>query len=500
MQAGEPVTIPNPIRTCPSVRPWAPRSGTVIHVVAEPPAVVGKLVACARRFADEIAACAGSLHSVARVASAERFSDAVVGDIVLVIDPANCSGVEESYTITADGVLTIVGGGLDGVFYGTRTVLHQLAQQQEISVDVEDSPHYAERGVLLDIGRKHFSVEWIANLMHDMAQLKLNVLQLHISDALGFRVASDKHPEIASPENVTANDVRHLLDLAVQHHITIIPDVDTPGHMDHLLADKPAWQLRLADGTVLPGHLDYSIREAREFVADIVADIAELFGSPTFHLGGDEFFPAPWQGTGSGVVSAETAPQLLEFSRDVYGPTATIVDGYIAYLSELVRVLERRGITARVWNDDVNPGVGLAKLPASVEVDCWVRWNTTKPHAGALAAAGHSLVNANGDYLYIILEEDGIGTGPTKSPRGIYESWTPRTFMGAAGNGGDHVVQSDADVRGAHLSIWCDHPEVLTEVEVGDALQPWLQAFSQKVWGSTPRFATYDEFLERAPQ
>lgn len=494
-----PWLVPQPQRMTPARTPWEPTPDARIHVAERD---LEALRASARMLSRVLDDCSGEPR---RPASGEQSSRIVVtpagcepeprvGDVVLRLDAAHLDGRAEAWSARSEGVLTVVATDRAGAYYAVRRLTQHLERRSALDIDLVDWPAYPERGVLLDIARKHFPVEWIEGLIEEMGSLGLNTLQLHISDGLGFRVASAAHPEVASDPHLTAQDVKRLIRHAAAHHVSIVPDVDTPAHMDHLLRSHPEWQLRLADGTVIPGHMDLADPAARRFVEEIVAEMADLFEATSMHLGGDEYLPAPWEGTGPGTVTTHSAPHLAQWATKRLGESASAADALLVHLADLADMLRDRGIRARVWNDEVDPA-RHPRLAAETTVHVWVRWNESLPSATDISRGGHPLVNANGDYLYFILTEDGLGTGPTKHPRAIYEKWTPRTFMGAAGNGGDHLLPSDsgADLRGAHMSIWCDHPAAMDTDEIAEALTPWLRAFAQKVWDS-PLGADYDEF------
>ncbi|RVU20923.1 hypothetical protein EOT10_26685 [Streptomyces antnestii] len=415
-------------------------------------------------------------------------------DIVLKLGAVDQVDNPEAYSIVTDQTVTVTAPTAAGVFWGTRTLVQVLRSGMPVG-RIVDWPTLSERSLMLDIGRKYFTPDWIKALIREMSFLKLNTLQLHISEGLGFRVACETHPEIVSEEHLTKTEVREILAFAKKCHVRVNADVDTPGHMDHILSFHPECQLVLANGTRQHGALDFSKPDARRLVHEIVGEMCDLFDGPVFHLGGDEFFPAPWQGTGPDVISDSTAPQLLQYARDMTGnPSATAHDGYEFYMNELADLVRSKGKTARMFNDDVYPGEGVNRVDPQTQVDVWIRWNPTKPNAGQYVAAGHEVINSNGDYLYFILTSNGLGTGPYKNPKGIYERWTPRTFMGAAGSAGDYHLPEYQPVFGAHLSVWCDSPQSMGQDEVARLLQEWLQVFSQQTWGSPKPVATLDEF------
>ncbi|MGW1553299.1 family 20 glycosylhydrolase [Streptomyces sp. NPDC002346] len=414
-------------------------------------------------------------------------------DIVLRLGTVEHADSREAYSIVADEGITITSPTADGAFWGTRTLVQVLRGSLPVG-RITDWPTLTERALMLDIGRKYFTPDWIKALIREMSFLKMNALQLHLSEGLGFRVECETHPEIVSEEHLTKAEVRQILAFAKRYHVHVNADVDTPGHMDHILSTHPEYQLVLANGTRQGGYLDFSNPDARRLVHEIVGEMCDLFDGPVFHLGGDEFFPAPWQGTGPDTVSDLTAPQLVHYARDMTGNTsATAHDGYNFYLNELAGLVHAKGKVARMFNDDMYPGTGVNPVDPRTQVDVWIRWNSSKPNAEQFVDAGHEVINSNGDYLYFILTSNGLGLGPNKNPEGIYERWTPRTFMGAAGNAGDFHLPEDKPVLGAHLSVWCDSPQSMSQDEVARLLQEWLQVFSQQTWGSPKPTATLEE-------
>ncbi|WP_188797234.1 family 20 glycosylhydrolase [Dyella nitratireducens] len=420
-------------------------------------------------------------------------------DIHLFLGPVSDVSSPEGYQITVANGLQIKGVGVAGAFYATRTLLQTLRTRKQYAGTVVDWPAYAHRGVMVDIARKYFTPGWIEQLIRDMAWMKLNVLQLHISDNTGFGIQLAGHPDITTSPSLSRADVQAILAVAIRYHVEIIPDVDTPSHATKLLANHPPWQLKLANGDRLSDHIDYSIPAARHYVASLLTEVAQLFPGRRFHIGGDEYFPAPWQ-TGNDLVTATSAPQLVAYAQSIGGPHATLFNGFNVYFNELGGVLTSLGKTPAVWSDDIYPGDGVSAmaLNTSTQIVDWIRWNDTKPNAGNYAKAGYPIINVNGDYLYFILDgtsHTGVGTGPTKNPQGIYETWAPRTFMGSAGNGGDYVLPTYLPMLGAQLSIWCDSPNALTETQVSQRFTPWRSTFAQQVWGSSKIVSSYNRGL-----
>ncbi|MCX4550876.1 glycoside hydrolase family 20 protein [Streptomyces sp. NBC_01500] len=446
---------------------------------------------------------AGALRSEARSLAAELVQEGHVKhppritvssrpgphDLALRLGPVPGSASPEAYRIDSGRVLVITGRTAAGVFHGTRTLLQVLRQRHETTGSVTDWPEYAQRGLMVDVARKHFTPEWLEAKIRELAWLKLNTLHLHLSDSLGLRIESETHPEVVTSPALSKDQVRHLIAVAERHHVTIVPEIDSPGHLAVLLQAHPELQLVRKDGTRDASNLDYSKPAARELVADLIGEYADLFPGPWFHLGGDEYFGYPWD---TNRITGENAPQLLEYARHTAGPNATLQDGFNIYVNGLIALLTRKGKRAKIWNDHVVPGQGVVDIDHSAEVEVWIRWNADEPSVDDYVRAGYDVLNGHGDHLYFILAPDQQHETGKKSAQDLYDVWTPRTFMSSPG--ADAQLADGAPMSGSHLSIWCDNPDFQTEQQVSESLGPWLRSFAQQIWGSPKPAAVYTEF------
>lgn len=121
------------------------------------------------------------------------------------------------------------------------------------SVDISESPDSKERTLLLDCGRKYYSAEWIENLIKRMSWQKYTSLELHLSDTKGMRLESKTFPWLNEDdgEYLTYEDMKSICQTAKKYHIEIIPDFDSPGHMDYII-EKYA--------TYVKAHPDYTFQ------------------------------------------------------------------------------------------------------------------------------------------------------------------------------------------------------------------------------------------------
>jgi len=162
------------------------------------------------------------------------------GDIFLAIDSTVTTIGPRGYILEISDFITIKALTDLGVFWGTRSVLQLLRQGYTIDKGkARDWPTFIERGLHTDLGRKYFTVPWIKKHMRDLSYLKLNIFHFHLADNFGFRLDSKLHPEIVADDYYTDEEIEAMNQLADKYHITIIPEIDMPGHMTAMLENHP---------------------------------------------------------------------------------------------------------------------------------------------------------------------------------------------------------------------------------------------------------------------
>jgi hexosaminidase len=181
------------------------------------------------------------------------------GDVSLQLSAPNTAdvpipvkGKNESYRIDISSNVLVTAQTLEAMARALTT-LHKAAR---VSTTLEpgvviDAPLHAERSVMIDMGRWYFSPEWVINLIQEMAWNQLNTLHLHLTDNEGVRVTFPSYVDISSSDAWSAEELKRVLDTAASYHIEVIPELDMPGHMDWILRDRPEFQLRLSNGTVV---------------------------------------------------------------------------------------------------------------------------------------------------------------------------------------------------------------------------------------------------------
>jgi hexosaminidase len=426
-------------------------------------------------------------------------NEAHAGDILLALEleTGDAELGKQGYALEIGSVITLRAATDDGVFFGTRTLLQLLKQGRTLrGGSVRDWPDYPQRSLMVDVGRQYFSLTWLENHFRDLAYLKYNFFHFHFSDNFGFRLASEHHPEIVSEQHYTKAEIRSLVELARKYHITLVPEIDVPGHLDAALASHPQLLLTNDFGRRQSGDLDLANEAAYTFVQELLEEYLPLFPGPYWHLGADEYL------LHNG--NYEDYPQLEAAARHRYGPSATSKDIYLGFVNWAHEIVKAHGKTTRIWSDGMYGGSAVTPPVENVIYEHWVSWG---PAPSGIVARGIPIVNANIHYVYYVPGS----TTMRADPRALYENFEPHLFCldfdrlnnveGITVPEGAATTQQDIDLLyhhplnlGAKLHVWCDDPTVETETQIAAAIEHSLRALAQKNWGSPRLVASYEHF------
>lgn len=417
------------------------------------------------------------------------------GDIALGLDES-APEQPESYRISVDDHLSVTSRTPEGLAHGTRTVWQWLRQTPVLPGGVaEDWPRFAERGLMVDTARQFFPVDWLRQRIRDAAYLRMNYVQLHLSDNEGFRLRSDVHPEIRSQQAYSKQDIRELVAYADSYGIEIIPEIDAPGHMETVLAAHPELVLRPARTSPADAVKDQQISGSAEsridltnpaayqLMGEILEEFLPLFPGQYWHIGGDEY-----------VSDFDRYPQLADYAVRTFGPGATPGDTVTAYANWATEIVAAHGKTARVWNDGFNhPGV--LTLDSSVVVQYWsaggggLPWFGPARPPGDFTRDGHPIVNAAFTPTYYVT---GGPLAPVNAPPALLYAWDPGLFIG-----GSRLPEADHHLlRGSMVYLWCDDPTAMTPEQITGPLRDRMSVMAQKLWSGTDAM-DYPEFLDR---
>ena len=185
------------------------------------------------------------------------------GNVTLSIDTT--LGKEEYRLTVTKKKIAIVGGSYAGVFYGFQTLKQLLNDGNIPAVIIEDKPHFAHRGALLDVARYFFTVEEVKKYIDIIALHKMNVFHWHLTDDQGWRIEIKSHPGLTQIGSMrketiigkhngpgphkydgkphggyyTQEQIREIVQYAADRNIAVIPEIDIPGHMQAALASYP---------------------------------------------------------------------------------------------------------------------------------------------------------------------------------------------------------------------------------------------------------------------
>lgn len=446
---------------------------------------------------------AGRLQRVSEVPVAVLHEDdGSPGGVVLVLADAATVGVpagtdpalaHEAYRIdvTAErAVLTAVSGA--GLLHAAHT-LQQCAVPVPGSATwtvapqvVVDHPRFAWRGLCLDVARHFFGVPDVLRVLDLMASLKLNVLHLHLTDDQGWRLDVPSRPALAEVSGATAvggdpggfyssQDWTQLLAYAASRHVTVVPEIDLPGHVNaalHALGElTPSGRPTRAYTGIDVGfsRLHVDLPATRPFLHDVLGDVAAMTPGPWVHVGGDEVLtmePAEYRALVRAAVE-----ELAAAGKTVVGwqEIATALDGPPA------------------------PGEGpaLEEALASAVVQYWDEREGAEEVTRA-AAQGARVVLSPATRAYLDMRYDaatpvGLEWAGHVEVRDSYE-WEPLEVL--PGVPADRVL-------GVEAALWTE--TVRTSEDLFLLLLPRLAAVAEVAW-SRAEARGWDSFAARLPR
>ncbi len=430
--------------------------------------------------------------------------------IKLVDDVTSETDSEEAYkiTISTDGVV-VEAANPNAVLYALRTIQALMISNDGLVYGtILDYPDVAERRLHVDCARKYISKDWFIREIREMSYLKLNTLQFHFSENLGFRIECETDPAIVSDQHLTKAEVREILAEANKYGIEVIPSFDSPGHVDQILKVHPEYGQVNNSGTgYYSSGLDVTNEEAVEYIYSLYDEYMELFeGCKQFHIGGDEY------------MEFDRAPFTTTYKQALNDAAVeTLGEGYIwkdvltNYINELAEYVYSKGFKPRVWNDGIYYGETSSEGAQKIEmhdyigIDYWshMTWNSAVAGLQTFIDKGHTdLYNINGDYFYYILRNSMPTNGndqhsfdKVNPEAAIYNDWTPGKFQA------NTIADDTPQISGAAVAIWCDNPDICDEDTIFTDVALALRTFGSKSWNtSSNSLLSYDEFVTLTTQ
>lgn len=459
----------------PSIDGWVPTTGTFTAVddiaisIATPSERLSSIAGILR---DEL----GADYPGASVDS----GSAAAGDIELRLDGDRTDLGDEGYELEVGDSIVVTAAQPAGVFYGTRTIVQMLTQQTSLPQgSLVDVPRYAERGVTVCACVINISTEFIDRLIEEMAFLKLNTMLVEL------KVKVDAYPETNTWSYYTKDDIRTLVEKANAYGIDVIPEINSPGHMEIWLENLPDLQLtNERTGVKDEVRMDITKDASFDFYTDLIDEYSEVFTSDYWHMGVDEYM------LGSGYANY---PQIKRFAEAQFGAGATENDVVAWYVNKVNDYVKSQDKTLRIWNDGVMTTNKFVLFDTDIIVEHWnPAGSAVKPQQ--FIDWGHQVSNITNS-LYMVRGGYGVN-----SQRLYEQRWSPEVFY-------DQTVTRGSDqILGARMSIWPDggtpnEAENTTETRMFEPLRFVAQSTwsASQPWGTFAEFRTAMDTIGRSP-
>lgn len=332
-------------------------------------------------------------------------SDGDKGDVALTIDPT-LQG-DEHYRINVSRKAIVITGSTTAALFRAVMTMDQIlmgdvlstARAEVMPVVIDDAPRFARRALMIDPARHFLPAQDVKFFIDQMAKYKYNVLQIHLTDDQGWRVAINSHPKLASKQHYTQDELRDIIEYAAQRHIEVVPEVDIPGHTVAILAAYPELSCsHLKTDTVVVGHTTNRMvcaanEKSYEVLVDVIKELAALFPSPYLHLGGDEAaVPANW-------AKCEDCQAMMR-EAGYTKPTQLM----IPFFNRILTAVREGGKKPILWCelDNIYPPANdyLFPYPEDVTLVTW-RYRLTPTCLSLTHKYGHPIIMAPGEYAYL---------------------------------------------------------------------------------------------------
>jgi hexosaminidase len=208
-----------------------------------------------------------------------------------VTEPMDVALGGEGYRLRVSDKIHIAANTSDGIFWASRTLLQLLVNGPGHGVptlDVEDTPSYGYRGIMMDAARNHHSLDFHLEMVRRMSSYKLNHYMIHFSDNESYTLPSVRYPELPTGGmHYTREEIELLVETARRYHVTIVPSIDVPGHAAALVRGIPALGF-----SPNPRAINIAQEETYYILQDLFDEVMSMFPGAYWHLGADEIrFP-----------------------------------------------------------------------------------------------------------------------------------------------------------------------------------------------------------------
>nr|WP_320057378.1 beta-N-acetylhexosaminidase [uncultured Bacteroides sp.] len=408
--------------------------------------------------------------------------------------------------VTPDGI-TVNGNDDAGVFYGVQTLIQLLPIRAGImpvvpALTVRDYPRFAYRGMHLDVVRHFFPVSFIKQYIDYLALHKMNYFHWHLTDDQGWRIQMKCRPELTEVGSYregeieglypgvytplpyggyyTHEQVKEIVAYAAERYITVIPEIDIPGHCMAVLATYPqfsttpdeakkcalTWGIFNKENNVLA-----PTPEVFGFLKDVFSELCDLFPAPYIHVGGDECAKRWWQ----------ESDQTQRFMKEQGLKDEKALQSY--FIHYVQQVVNAKGKTLIGWDEILEGGISP---------DCIVmNWRTT-PNAVKAIKTGHRVIMTPSAYTYLNIKES------RSQSELAFPGLLPLEKVYKFDVIPDSLTVAEASqVWGGQGCLWTEY--VSTPWNAEYCLFPRLSALAENLW-SAPECKNWERFVQKMEQ
>ena len=429
----------------------------------------------------------------------------------ITLSVGNISDNPEGYRLTvSNNGVDITGATPAGVFYGVQALRKSLPITQGgkaklPAVEINDYPRFSYRGAHLDVSRHFFTVDSIKRFIDILALHNINRFHWHITDDQGWRIEIKKYPKLSTiaaerdetvigrnsgkydgkhygPFQYTQDDCREIVAYAAKRHITVIPEIDLPGHMQAALAAYPefgctggpyeVWKMWGVSENVLCAGNDATLK----FIEDVLTEIVEVFPSEYIHVGGDECPKTEWEK----CPKCQARIKALGLKDDDKHSAEMYLQSFV--ISHAEKFLNSKGRKIIGW-DEILEG----ELAPSATVHSW------RGISGGLEAAkkGHDCIMSPNTYMYFDYyqtkhtEDEPLAIGGYVPVETVYNYEPMHPSL---------TPEQQKHIIGVQANLWTEYIPHFTHVEYMEL--PRMAALCEVQW-CAPEDKDYDDFKQR---
>lgn len=408
-------------------------------------------------------------------------------------------GADEGYqlTVTKANILIEAKSGA-GLFYGLQSLFQQINASAKNSIPclmIKDAPRFRYRGFMLDVSRHFASIEFIKKQLDVMAYYKLNTFHWHLTDGAGWRLQSQKYPELtevaawraikdyktwsdkgkpfttqddpkAYGGYYTRDEVREVVQYAKERYITVIPEIEMPGHSEEVLTVYP--HLSCSGKKGVNSEFCIGNEETFVFLTDVLKEVMELFPSPYIHIGGDEAAHEAWR-------------KCVKCQRRMKENQLKDEDELQSFLiHRIAAFLNDNGKKLIGWDEILEGGVAPKAIVMS--------WRGEEGGVKAVEA-GHEVIMTPGGYCYI----DSYQDAPPSQPDAM-SGYLPLNKVYQYDPIPESIKENASLILGVQANLWREW--ISTDGHTEMMMYPRLLALAEVAW-TVPEKKDLNSFRKR---